>query len=291
MGSLFPKTRITAFAVATALVMSACGDSDASGAPDTIVTSSTVPASSSSTAPTDTTPTTTTPAPAPTTVPASTAAPTTEAPAPTTTSTTTSTTAAPTCADSGPVPGDALGFETIVADFDLDGLADQLMTYFAPTEDRFHIRLVPGIGGAFDEVILGSSSAGAVRPIGAYDIDGDGPLEAFVLVGSGASAQLVGIYDVADCSVTRATLDGEPAVFAVGATVGSMSGMSCEGVGHIDSVFAVSVDGEIYDGGFSPHSLSGSILEQGFGDGGGGWESFEEAAEAVVIFDCPPLVL
>lgn len=296
MGSLSPHRRIAAISVVAALVLSACSDSDSasSGAPDTIATSSTIEAASTSTAAATTAPATTV---AQTTVPATTAPPTTVPPTtvpPTTATvapaTTTSTTAAPTCTSNGPVPGDALGFETVVADFDLDGLPDQLITYFSPSEDRFHIRLVSGIGGSYDEVIAGSSSAGAVRPIGAYDIDSDGPLEAFVLVGSGASAQLVGIYDVAQCSVTRVTLDGEPAVFAVGATVGSMSGMSCQGVGHIDANFASAIGGDLYEGGFSPHNLSGSTLIQGFGDGGG-WDSFEEAAEAVATFDCPPLTL
>lgn len=203
---------------------------------------------------------------------------------------TTTTASSPSCGDSGAVAVDATGFESVVADFDVDGASDQLQTYFVPSDNRWRIRYLPGTGGSFDEEITDSGPVGAVRPVGGYDIDGDGSLEAFVVVGSGASAVLVGLYDVGDCTVTRVTLDGVAAAFPVGATVGNISGLTCQGLGHIDALFASAIGGGAYEGGSSPYDLAGSVLTQGFGDGAV-WASFDEAATAVSGFDCPPLSL
>ncbi len=279
------------------LLAASCGSHDGTESAEqtstTEVTTTSVDEASTSAPATTGEPSTTTQAPTTTEATTTTAevTTTTTTTAEPTATTTTTTAPAPTCGTGPPVPGDALGFETIAADFDLDGAADQLTTYFSPSESKFRIRYEPGVGGSYDELVVDSHPVAPVVPIGPYDIDGDGTLEAFVIVGTGASAQQIGMYDVEPCSVTRITLDGEPAAFSHGASVMNLSGISCEGIGDIDVLFASGVDGAgFYEGGFAPYSLVGSVLTAGFGDGGG-WDSFDEAGAAVVVFDCPPLVL
>lgn len=193
-----------------------------------------------------------------------------------------------TCPLGPAIPADAADLTEVAVDLNVDGQLDSLQTYAVPSEDRWHIRVEFGGGGAFDEAIEGSNLVAPARPIGAVDLEEDGTMEAFAVVGSGAAVLLIGLYDVDGCAITRITIGGSPAVFPVGATVGSVSGLSCEGVGDLDRLFASRIGADAFEGGFEPFALVGAVLTPGFGDGAG----FTDAeAAALATFDCAGLTL
>ena len=280
-----------AAAAVVASTLAACGDGD-TAAPEVTATNS--PSSSESTGTTAAEPTSPPsvidddPDDSTTTAPADTD--TSEAvPPPETTPTTEEVEPLPAPCPAGPaIPADAAAGDTIAADLDLDGLDETVSTYFAPGDSRWHLRVEWGSGGTTDQIVTDSNGATPTRPIGPHDVDGDGTPELFAVVGSGASTALIGLYDVGPCQVHRVTLDGAPAVFPVGATVGTVSGLSCGPVGDLDAHFAENTGGDMFEGGFAPHSLAGSVLTPGFGDGA--TFTGDEAA-ALATFDCGSLVL
>jgi hypothetical protein len=248
-----------------------------------------------------TTPTTlvATTVPAVTTSPAV-AAPTTRAPATTvpstatvspttaTTTTTTTTTLPPSvCPTPVPLQESTLRFAPVGGDFDGDGNPDELFTYQADP-DEWRVRIVFADGGGADAAIVESEDLAPPRPIGGFDIDGDGAEEVFLVVGSGASAAEIGFYDVADCVATRITVGGVPAVFAIGSSVGAVAGVSCPGDGTIQRNFAQYVAENEYEGGFAPYRLDGPVLTELPGDGAG---FTAEEAFALGVLDCGELVL
>jgi hypothetical protein len=186
------------------------------------------------------------------------------------------------------MPSDAADPTTIAADLDLDGLDDDVRTYFSPAEGRWRIRVEWGRGGATDQVIDDSVGGELARPIGPHDVEGDGLPELFAVVGSGAATDLVGLYDVSQCQLVRVTLDGEAASFPVGASVQHVSGLSCGPVGDLDRLFADFVADDTFEGGVEPFALSGSELTAGLGDGA--TFTGDEAA-ALAVLDCGDLIL
>jgi hypothetical protein len=183
---------------------------------------------------------------------------------------------------------DATDPTAIAVDLDLDGVADDVRTYFTPGEGRWRIRVEWAGGGATEQVIGDSSGGAPARAVGPHDVDGDGTPELFAIVGSGAATVLVGLYDVAGCELARVTLDGEEVSFPVGATVQHASGLSCGPFGDLDRLFADFVADDTFEGGVEPFTLSGSELTAGFGDGA--TFSAEEAG-ALAVFDCGTLQL
>jgi len=232
---------------------------------------------------TTTVPATTTTAAATTTTAAETATTST-----TTTSTTTSTTTPATvCPVSPPLPPGTVTFATVGGDFDGDGNEDGMLTYQAAT-DVWRLRVVFADGGGADSLIAEGEDFAPPRPIGGFDVDGDGAEEVFVTVGSGASTVQIGFYDVAACVATRITESGVAAVFSVGASIGQVSGISCPGDGSINRNFAQYIDDDVYEGGFAPYLLEGSVLTAFPGDGAG----FDAAeAFALAVLDCGDLAL
>jgi hypothetical protein len=112
---------------------------------------------------------------------------------------------------------------------DGDGTADRLLTIPAAVADR-----PPGLELVLDE----HADVGAALPlndivaaIGGFDINGDGRDELFVKTGQGAYATLIDVYeyDPAACTLTRLAVDDNgPPAFAVGASVGNGSGVTCD---------------------------------------------------------------
>jgi hypothetical protein len=211
----------------------------------------------------------------------------TQPPTPTQTSVPTLTPTPAVCGEAPAPPGDALDLTSVTTDLTGDGLDDELATYAVPSEDEWHLRITFGAGGSIDEVIEGSSLVAAARPIGGHDIDGDGRAEAFVTVGSGAATILIGLYVVGDCGLSRVTLDGFPAVFPVGATVGNTSGLRCEAPG-LSRLFAMQTTEESYVGGSQPYALQGSVLIDGPQLTG---ELTMAGAAQLAVFTCGGLVL
>ena len=283
------------FAVGALLIIVSAGcDSQSDAGPDEpeATTTDSVDTTSTSTTTPSTTTTTTTTTIEPTTSSTSTTPSTTTTTAPAATTSTTLPVAATTvpsaCPQAPPPAADATDSTFVTGDFDGDGLADVLSTYIVPSEARWHVRVEFDAGGSDDVTIVDSNMATPARPIGGHDVDGDGTDEAFVRVGSGASAVLVGLYDVAACGLTRVTVGPDPAVFPIGATIGNVSGLACNVVGDLDRLFAQQVTADEYEGGFEPFTLTGSVLTPGAGDGAG--FSAAEAGELATL-DCGTLAL
>lgn len=272
--------------IVIAVLAVACSDTADTSPPPTTAAPATTAAPPATTTPPATAATTA--APPPTTTPSTTVPPTTTTTAAPPTTVPPTTAAPATCPPGPTVPADAQGFETIATDLNGDGIDDGVSTYFSPAEERWHLRVEWGGGGVTDQVIPDSFGAAPARPIGPYDVEGDGTPELFATVGSGASTVLVGLFDVAGCDVTRVTIGGEAAVFPVGASVQNISGLACGPVGHLDRLFASYVDEDVYEGGFEPFLLSGSELTGGPGDGAG--FTAEEAA-GLAVLDCGDLTL
>lgn len=265
------KTLLLLLLVA-ALVVSACSDGNA-----TATTATVPPTSTTISAPPTTSPTTTTTAPT-----------TTVATTTTTSTSTTTTTSLPTaCPVLDPIPPGSVSFAPVGGDFDGDGATDVLETY-ATGDQQWRVRITFGDGGGADALIDDAEDFAPPRPIGGYDIDGDGSDEAFLTVGSGASTILIGFFDIADCVAIRITEGGVPAVFPIGASVGNVSGVSCPVVGEIHRNFAQYVSENEYEGGFEPFALEGSVLTAGPGDGAA--FSADEAFTLAVL-DCGDLAL
>jgi len=264
------KTRVLLLAAASLFFAACSGNATATTTTAPVATSTTTPA-------------TTTQAPTTTTATTTTAAVTT-----TSTSTTTTTTSPPTvCPVPDPIPPGSVSFAPVGGDFDGDGATDALQTY-ATSDQQWRVRVTFADGGGTDALIADAEDFAPPRPIGGYDLDGDGSEEAFLTVGSGASTILIGFFDIADCVATRITEEGVPAVFPIGASVGNVSGVSCPVVGGIHFNFAEFVAENEYEGGFEPFVLDGSVLTAGPGDGAA--FSADEAFTLAVL-DCGDLAL
>lgn len=214
-----PRRAIIA-ALVVALVAASCGDDDAA---DTSTTTE-VPA--------------TTEAPTTTAGPASTTS--VEPPESTTTSTTivststtTTTTAAPAaqCPGDGALPDDAQYASLAGADVDGDGDIDTLHAYATgdpdtPNQWWLQVSFAGGGGSAYAVDHPGALLSG-VRANDGVDLNGDGTEEFFAKIGAGASATVMGIFDVIDCELVHVTVDGSPVELTIGASVGNFSGYEC----------------------------------------------------------------
>lgn len=191
------------------------------------------------------------------------------------------------CPVSPALPPGTVTFATVAGDFDGDGNEDGLFTYQAAPDD-WRLRVVLADGGGADSPIAEGEDFAPPQPIGGFDVDGDGAEEVFVTVGSGASTVQIGFYDVVACVATRITESGVAAVFSVGASIGQVSGVSCPGDGSINRNFAQYVADDVYEGGFTPYLLEGSVLTAFPGDGAG---FNAEEAFALATLDCGDLAL
>lgn len=205
----------------------------------------------------------------------------------TTTSTTTSTVPITTCPVPPALPEGALRFAGGSGDYDGDGQLDSAITYQA-APDSWRLRITFADGGGTDVAIADAEDFAPPRHIGGFDIEGDGADEIFVAVGAGASTVQLGLFDVAGCVASRITAGGTSAVFAVGASIGNVSGVVCPGDGTIEQVFAQYVDEDLYEGGFAPYVLDGSVLTAFPGDGA---VFTVDEAFALAVLDCGSLSL
>jgi hypothetical protein len=153
-----------------------------------------------------------------------------------------------------------LEFTGVAGDFDGDGYSDEMLTYQAAPND-WRVRVVFADGGGADAEIAHIDDLIPPRPIGGFDADADGADEAFVTVGAGASTTLVGLFDVANCVITRVGAGGVPAVFSVGASVGAGSGLVCPGDATLRRTFARRIDDQgNFEGGYEEFSIDGFRL-------------------------------
>ncbi len=210
---------LTAIVVSLALLAASCGDdSDESSESSTTSTTTSTPATTTSTttdAPTSSTTSTTT-----STTSSS-----------TTTTTTTTVVDEPACPGSGGLPPQAANNTLAAADVDGDGQPDTLHSYTIgdvgqPGAWWLQVSFAGGGGTALQIVDPGANLSG-VQVFDGYDIDGSGTDEFFARVGAGASATILGLFEVVECAIERVTVDGAPTEFPVGASLNFVSGLSC----------------------------------------------------------------
>jgi hypothetical protein len=207
-----------------------------------------------------------------------TAAPTTEAP------TSSPPTSAADCI--GTAEG-ATAESSAMGDVDGDGAPDTLEVVHDGA-GTWHLQVTLASGGS-SYTQLPSDGVGGMEMIGAADVDSDGKEEIFVQTGSGASTAIIGLFTVqGGCDIERITLDGNPAEFPVGATVGNISGLQCSNVPEARSIIAfsgTSADGQTYAVTNSELELSGTTLtEVASGTGQAGYG--DELHTAASTFHC-----
>lgn len=181
-------------------------------------------------------PTTTSGATTTTTQATTTTVPTTTAPPPTTTGSTTSTlapttTAGPQCPGDGALPDDARFATLAGADVDGDGDIDTIHAYATgegdpPDQWWLQVSFAGGGGSAYAVTTPGVLLSG-VQANDGVDLNGDGTEEFFARIGSGASVEIVGVFDVIDCELVHVTVDGGPTQLASGGSVKNLSGFEC----------------------------------------------------------------
>jgi len=83
------------------------------------------------------------------------------------------------------------------------------------------------------------------RPIDGYDINGDGRDEFFATVGAGASAQIIGLFDVPGCFIRRISSGGFDSSFPISGGINFTSGIGCADVdGNGFNDFLLILDGQ-----------------------------------------------
>lgn len=152
----------------------------------------------------------------------------------------------PACGLYLPIPANASNVASVFVDAFGDGSADDMVTsYYDVDNGQWRIRLIPSAGGV-SEVTVTGVGPGYVEVLGAVHVDTDDAEQILAVVGSGASALVLGVFgaDAAGC-LFQFDWHGtdEHVTFAVGATVGNMSGLLCyesDGWRYLSSMSAVS---------------------------------------------------
>jgi hypothetical protein len=186
-----------------------------------------------------------------------------------------------------PLQEGTLEFAAVPGDFDGDGSQDELLTYQAAPND-WRIRVIFSDGGGTDAAIAHADDLIPPRPIGGFDIDGDGAQEAFITVGAGASTTLIGLFDIANCVATRISAGGTAATFSVGASTGAESGVVCPGDGTLRRTFAQRVDDGVFEGGYEVFSLAGTNLVS---EGSTTSQMSTDDAATLAGFSCGDLII
>ncbi|MFP4511977.1 MAG: hypothetical protein ACLFRV_03415 [Acidimicrobiales bacterium] len=224
----------------TVLILAGCGDDTDSASDTTTTTGATTSTSSSSTTTS-------------------------------TSSSTTTTTDPDACPDDAPIPSGVTDVTeaTVAYDGDGDGDPDTLSVY--PHDGMWWLHVEWAAGGTAAVTIDSASGMGA-RPLGGHDLDDDGADEAWVAISGPASGSIVGIYRSDGCGLTP-VLDEESGMafeFPVTASVGAISGATCDGLADLD-LFSGELEapdtGE-YLISQSPYSYDGVELTAEFGDSG-----------------------
>jgi hypothetical protein len=175
---------------------------------------------------------------------------TTEPPATTEAPTTTETTEAPpeddSCPDDAPVPATATDVvtATLAYDGDGDGAPDALNVF--RFEGDWWLQVEWAAGGSAAVTIDDVSEAFGAKPLGGFDVNGNGSDEAFIAMGGPASGQIVGVYWTTGCGIWP-VLDadsGLPFGFPVTASIGTFSGATCDGLGDLDLFTGELVDAD-----------------------------------------------
>jgi hypothetical protein len=201
-------------------------------------------------------------------------------------------------ADAIPDGGDA-GTTVSVS---LDDTTEGVLRVHRNEAGRWRIRIEAEDGESVEaplQVDLATDpEAGAIGPLGATDLDGDGVTELFTVVGDAPGAELVTIHVWVDCALAPVTVGGGSLSFPVGARPMLTSGIACtdhDGDGSVDGVtgWIGLPDGEGTDGSAQwrvdgvVYALAGTELVQVETTSEDGLDEAEAAAYGVL--DCPGL--
>jgi hypothetical protein len=188
------------------------------------------------------------------------------------------------------------------ASVSLDDTTDGVLRVHRNDTGRWRIRIEAADGESIEaplQVDLATDpDTGAIRPLGATDLDGDGVAELFTVVGDAPGAELVTVHVRVNCALAPVTVGGGSLSFPVGARPTLTSGLACtdhDGDGGIDGVtgWIGLPDGEGPGG--SPewrvdgvvYALTGSELAQVETVSEAGLD--EAGAAAYGVLDCPGL--
>ena len=153
----------------------------------------------------------------------------------------------------GGLPADGQDLSEALGDFDGNGSVDQQFVY--SSRSGWHMRIVLSSGFGADVEI----DARSARAVGGFPM-GEGGDMAAAVVGSGASAQEIGMFAFRDCTIVPVTLpDGDRAEFAVGGSVGEGHGLECR-EGELVESTARSRDGRTYTSEQVVYRLEGTSL-------------------------------
>lgn len=135
------------------------------------------------------------------------------------------------CAEQDAAPGEAPE-PALGADVDGDGDGDDVLVRIV--DDRtIALEVTFAAGGRtvvrYDDPSVATFAA--VRVARVADVDADGDDDLWVVVGSGAAVEIVSLVLADGCELVRPEADGRPNAFAVGASVGFVSGIECDGDG------------------------------------------------------------
>jgi hypothetical protein len=190
----------------------------------------------------------------------------------------------------------------ITASVSLDESTDGVIRVHRNDAGRWRIRIEAADGDSIEaplQVDLATDpDTGAIRPLGATDLDGDGPTELFTVVGDAPGAALVTIHVQVDCALAPVTVGGGSLSFPVGARPMLTSGLACtdhDGDGRVDGVtgWIGLPDGEGTDGSAQwrvdgvVYALTGTELMQVETVSEAGLTEAEAAAYGML--DCPGL--
>lgn len=184
----------------------------------------------------------------------------------------------------------------------LDDTTDGVLRVHRNDAGRWRIRVEAADGDSVEASlqvdVATDPDGGAIGPLGATDLDGDGVQELFTVVGDAPGAELVTMHVRVGCALAPVTVGGGSLSFPVGARPMLVSGLACtdlDGDGRVDGVtgWIGLPDGEGPDGSTLwrvdgvAYRLTGTELIQVETMSEAGLD--EAAAAAYGALDCPGL--
>ncbi len=132
-------------------------------------------------------------------------------------------------------------------DFDGDGLTDDLYVWWDGAQWIAHIETAQGFGA---EAVLPTSEYVTAKAIGGYDVNGDGVDEAFMVVDTGASSQVVGLYALWNATGAPFFSCGleevATATWAIDSGILTQTGLQCRGHQYLRDYYQETADGTSY---------------------------------------------
>lgn len=162
-----------------------------------------------------------------------------------------------------PAPSGTVRDGPVTADVDGDGVDDEVRIV-EQGEAALAVDVAHGAGGRTVLVLDDASvfTVADVRVDRVADLDDDGDDDLWVVVGSGASVEVVALVLADGCDLVRPDASGQPNQFAVGASVGFTNGVECVEGGFLEHE-GENVGGSTYRGTTTEWLVAGTALEEG----------------------------